>query len=113
MTPTIELVVRYGAYGEKLARAMLPIDEMLMRELMEGVERSDDSFSLLLASPGLMGGYGDAVTIRRRKFEMRRDFAESIARSMVPALLKAFGVNDVTDGYTQDELKRMGKTNDR
>jgi hypothetical protein len=44
------------------------------------------------------------VTIRRRKFEMRRELAEEIAASIVPALLRAFGVNDRVDGYRVDEL---------
>jgi hypothetical protein len=102
--PRIDLRVSYGAYGQESKTVSLEISEGLMRELSESVELSDEPMSLLLASPGAFGGHGDAVSIRRRKFEMRRELAEEIAASMVPALLRAFGVNDRVDGYRVDEL---------
>jgi hypothetical protein len=110
--PRIDLTVSYVAYGQESKTVSLEISEDLMRELSESVELSDEPMSLLLASPGAFGGHGDAVTIRRRKFEMRRELAEEIAASMVPALLRAFGVNDRVDGYRVDELgedqRRLG-----
>ena len=99
MTPKIELTIRYGHWGEQQKSVAVPIDESLMRELMGKVELSSEPLSLMLASPGMFGGKGDAVTVRRRTFQMRRDMAEQIAQAMVPALLKAFGVNDELDGY--------------
>lgn len=46
----------------------------------------------------------DAVTVRKRKFKMRRDIATEIAAAMVPALLEAFGVNDELDGYRINDM---------
>jgi hypothetical protein len=101
--PRIDLHICYGIYGHKSQIISLGISEALMHELSEGVELSRNPMSLLLASPGVFGGHGDAVTIRQRKFEMRREIAEMIAAAMVPALLQAFGVNDRMDGYRIDE----------
>jgi hypothetical protein len=100
----VELTIRYGAYGEKSKTVAVPVSEELTRDLMEGVELSDEPFSLFVASPGVFGGRGDAVTIRRRTFKMRREVAKEIAAAMVPELLRAFGVNDQLDGYKVDEL---------
>jgi hypothetical protein len=50
------------------------------------------------------GGKGDALTIRRKTFTMRREVAQDIARAMVPALLEAFGANDELDGYKVGDL---------
>lgn len=69
-----------------------------------GVERSDEPFSLLVASPGMFGGKGDALTFRRKTFKMRREVAKDIAAAMVPALLEAFGVNDELDGYKLEAM---------
>ena len=103
----VELTVRYGAYGEKQKTVAVPISDDLTRELMGRIELSNDSFSLLLASPGAFGGKGDALTMRRRTFAMRRDVAQQIARAMVPELLKAFGVNDELDGYRLDDMSEQ------
>ena len=100
----VELTVRYGHYGHEQKTVALPISEDFTRELLGGVELSDDPFSLFIASPGVLGGHGDALTFRRRTFKMRREVAEQIAKAMVPALLKAFGVNDKLDGYKIEEL---------
>jgi hypothetical protein len=102
--PRIDLTVSYGAYGQESKTVSLEISQDLMHELSESVELSDEPMSLFLASPGAFGGHGDAVTFRRRKFKMRRELAEEIAASMVPALLRAFGANDQVDGYRVDEL---------
>ena len=104
--PRIDLTISYGAYIQKSQTFSLEISEGLMRELAEGVELSDEPISAFLASPGVLGGHDDAVTIRQRKFKMRRDVAEQIAASMVPALLRAFGVNDRMDGYRVDDLSK-------
>ena len=101
-TARIELTIRYGCYGEKSKTVIVPISEHLRGELMEPVELSDDPFSLLIASPGLRGGYGDAVTIRKKKFKMRHDIAQSIAQYLVPELIKAFGANDKMNGYNME-----------
>ena len=95
----VELTVRYGYYSEQSKTVALPISEDLTRELMTGVELSDEPFSLMLASPGMFGGKGNAVTIRERTFKMRREIAEDIAKLLAKELLKAFGVNDELDGY--------------
>jgi hypothetical protein len=100
----VELTIRYGAYGQQAKTVAVPISEGLTRDLLGGVELSDEPFSLLLASPGAWGGKGGAVTFRRRAFKMRRDVANEIARAMVPELLKAFGVNDKLDGYKVDDM---------
>ena len=104
MTASVALTVRYGFYGEESKTVVLPLPDMLMRELMGTVELSDEPLSVLLASPAVFGGKGDAVTIRRKAFEMRRRTAEQIARAMVPELMKAFGVNDELDGYRVSEM---------
>lgn len=95
----IDLTILSGEFGEKSTTVSLPVDECLMRELTGSVELSDEPFSLLLASPCMSGGRDNAITIRRRAFEMRRGIAEHIGKLMVPALLDAFGVNDKLDGY--------------
>jgi hypothetical protein len=94
----VELTVRYGEYGQQQKTIALPISEDLTRELMEGVELSDEPFSLILASPAVFGGHEDAVTLRKRTFKMRKEIAQAIANAMVPELLKAFGVNDELEG---------------
>lgn len=104
MKARVELTIRYGFYGEQEKTLAVPISESLTRELMGGAELSDDPFSLMLASPGLYGGKGNAATIRHKAFEMRRSVAEDIARAMVPELMKAFGVNDQLDGYRVDGM---------
>lgn len=100
----VELTIRYGDFGEQAQTVAVQIDERLARELMGRVELSDDPLSLLLASPGMYGGKGDALTIRREKFRMRRETAKAIANSMVPALCKAFGINDERNGYRDADL---------
>lgn len=101
---SVELTIRHGRFGEQVKTITLPISEYLLRELMCTVELSDDPFSLMLASPGLMGGRGDAVTIRRKAFTMRREAAKDIARLLVQELTNAFGVNDELDGYKVSEM---------
>ena len=103
MKAGVELTIRYGEYGENRKTVVLPISEGIIRELMGGVELSDEPFSLLVASPGVFGGKGNALTIRKKTFSMRRDIAEKISRAMVPALMEAFGVNDEIDGYKRHE----------
>lgn len=100
----VELTIRYGAFGEKQKTVGIPIDPSLTRELMGSVERSDDPYSLFFASPGLMGGKGNAITMRQQAFKLRRAVANEIARAMVPALLEAFGVNDKLDGYRLEDM---------
>ena len=100
----VTLTISYGEYGHQSKSIALPISDDLARELMGRVELSDDPFSILLASPGMYGGKGDAVTIRRKTFKMRREVAEEIARAMIPAMMKAFGVNDELDGYNVERM---------
>lgn len=101
---TVELTIRYGEVGEQVKTVAVPISEDLARELMGKCELSDEPFSVMLASPGLYGGKGNAVTFRRRAFKMRREVAETIASAMVPELIKAFGCNDELDGYKVDAM---------
>lgn len=100
----VELTIRYGDFGCKSKTVAVQIGDNLTRELLGGVELSDDPFSLFIASPGVFGGRGDAVTMRKRAFQMRREVAQEIAKAMVPELLRAFGVNDKLDGYRIEEL---------
>jgi hypothetical protein len=100
----VELTIRYGDYGSERKTIAVSISDNLARELMGAIELSDEPLSLLLASPGVFGGKGDAVTIRRRTFKMRREIAREIADAMVPELMKAFGVNDELDGYRICEM---------
>ena len=102
--PSIELTIRHGQFGEKQKTVALRIDEDLMRDLMGHVELSDEPFSLMLASPGMFGGKGDAVTMRRAKFKLRQDVAQKIAKDMVRAMVEAFGANDELDGYRVADL---------
>lgn len=95
----VELTLRYGDYGSEIKTVAVPISEDLTRQLLGPVELSDEPFSLMLASPSMFGGKGNALTARRKTFQMRRQVAEEIARAMVPELMKAFGVHDELDGY--------------
>ena len=96
---SVELTIRYGYHGGQSKTVILPISEEIFRELTTGAELSDEPFSLLLASPGMRGGHGNAITIREKAFKMRREIAEQISKLMIPGLLEAFGVNDELDGY--------------
>lgn len=100
----VELTIRYGDYGHESKTVAVSISDDLTRELLGSVELSDDPFSLFVASPGVFGGRGDAVTMRKRAFQMRRDVAQEIAKAMVPELMRAFGVNDRLDGYRIEDL---------
>lgn len=106
MKALVELIIRYGDYGQELKAVAIPISEDLTRQLLGRVELSDEPLSLLMASPGAFGGRGDAVTIRKITFRMRRSVAEQIARAMVPELMKAFGVNDELDGYRVEDMSK-------
>jgi len=101
--PSIEATVYYGTYGEKSKTCTVPIGEGLMRDLMDSVELSDDPWSVLLASPGVFGGRGDAITIRRKAFEMRHEVAKEIGAAVARELPKIFGTNDKVDGYKKED----------
>lgn len=104
MQPRVDLTIRYGEWGEQSKTVAVPVSKMLMSELIGKIELSNDPFSLMIASPGMFGGCGDAVTIRRKTFAMRRGIAEQIAKAMIPALLQAFGINDELDGYRISDM---------
>jgi hypothetical protein len=106
VTARVELTIRYGEWGEQSKTVVVPIARSLERELLGSVELSTDPMSMLLASPGLMGGKGSAIAIRAKAFTMRRDVAEMIGRAIVPELMKAFGVNDEIDGYRKSDMTR-------
>jgi hypothetical protein len=103
--PGMSLTVRLGRFGERVETVELDLGEGLMRELTEPVELSDDAFSLLLASPGLYGGYGNAVEIRQRTFKMRDWVAREIAKQVTTKLVELFGTNDKMDGYSKEQLR--------
>jgi hypothetical protein len=98
-SPRITLQLQYGSFGEKTHTVCIPINDHLRRELMEPVEHSDEPMSLLLASPGMYGGKGDALTIRKRAFKLRKQHAEEISHAIVAELVKLFGYEDERDGY--------------
>lgn len=97
--PTIELTIRSGPWRQNVRTVVLPVDELAWRDITQPVELSDRPLSLLLASPGVRGGYGDAVTIREGVFKLRRSSAQHIAATIVQALMKESGENDELDGY--------------
>lgn len=98
----VELTLRIGQYGERVETVAVPISDELAGELTEGMELSDEPFSLMLAS---LGTQKDYVTVRRKKFRMRREFAHEIARALEGKLMELFGADDVTDGYTKEMLR--------
>jgi len=99
--PAIELTLHIGQYGERSETVALPISQSLMRELREPLEWSDEPFSLMLASPGMWGGKGNAVEQRRRIFKLRQDHANGIAKLIADELMRMFGTNDRKDGYAR------------
>lgn len=101
----VTLTLRIGTFGERVESIAIPISESLSRELTEPVELSDEPLSILLASPGLYGGYGDAVTVRKKKFALRRSVAKEIAYTVEQKLFELFGTDDETDGYTRQQLE--------
>lgn len=105
----IELKVHYGGFGEYCKSVVVPISADLMQELMGKVELSNEPLSLLLASPGVFGGRGGAVSVRNRAFQMRYSTARAIAEAMVPELIKVFGCNDELDGYKIDTMSNEEK----
>ncbi len=98
----IELTVRYGRFGERVKRLALQIDEHMARELIGGVEVSDDAFTKMMLVDYPTG----VIKTRERAFRMRREFAEKVADLMVPALMEAFGVNDTFDGYRIEDMSQ-------
>jgi len=100
----VTLTLRIGQYGESVQAIELPLSETLARDLSEPVELSDHPLSILLASPGMWGGVGDAVTIRKKKFRLRKVAAREIAKAVEEKLIEMFGVNDETDGYRNDPM---------
>lgn len=111
MSAGITLTLRTGYYGDQAQELALPIDERLLRELMEPFELSDEPFSLLLASPALFGGVGDAITIRRKRFAFRAATAKDVAQLVERALLEMFGERDETDGYRKTQGSQQGAGN--
>jgi hypothetical protein len=101
--PTITLTLRAGQFGADIRSVAVPLSEDLMRQLMRPVELSDEPFSLMFASPGFHGGKGDALTIRRETFKLRRETADLIAKALVDVLVDMFGANDERDGYKVKE----------
>lgn len=99
MKAQIELIIRVGQYGQKEHRIALALPPDLAQDLMEPVEVSDESWSILLASPALYGGHGNAVQIREQKFQLRRAMAKKIAGQIESELIRMFGHEDERDGY--------------
>ena len=106
MKPQVELTLRIGQYQEQVKTVCVPISEDLSRELLEPIEWSDEPLSLILASPGMWGGKGDAITQRKKIFKLRRDVAKALAESITEELIKLFGMNDVQDGYRREDEAR-------
>lgn len=99
----VVLTLRLGEFGEKVHSVAITVSERLARDLMEPMELSDEPMALFLASPGLMGGKGDAVTARKRKFVMRKEHSKEIAAGLVRELEKLFGTDDQVNGYREEQ----------
>lgn len=102
--PAIIVTINPG-FGRQHRSVVVPVDSELWREATQPTELSDDPFALMLASPGLYGGHGDAITIRKKVFKMRADLAQEIGRAVAARLIEAFGERDETDGYTKEQLR--------
>lgn len=103
MSSGITLTLRLGTFGEREQQVVLKLPDDIARALTEPMELSDESLSQLLASPGLYGGHGDCVTVRKKKFALRRDQARVIAREIERELFKLFGVDDHVNGYRRPD----------
>lgn len=101
---TVELTIRYGNFQRQSKTVALDLSESISREILGGVERSNEPLSMFLASPGVYGGKGSSVSIREEAFHMHRTVAREIADSLVTELVKAFGVNDQLDGYSIERM---------
>lgn len=112
MRAQVELTLRLGQYGERVETVVVPLSEGIARDLMEPMEPmelSDEPWSLMLASPGLMGCKGDAVTIRKRTFKMREGYSKEIAAALTDKLVELFGSEDRVNGYRQNEWSERDK----
>ena len=101
----VELTLVIGQFGERREVIAVPISAELARDLTEPVELSDEPFSLMLASPGFFGGYGNAIEIRQKKFSLRRKIAHDLATTIEQKLIELFGINDEQDGYKKRGLR--------
>ena len=97
----IELVIRIGEEFKE-HRVPVTVSSDLLRELSEPMELSDDPIALVLASPGLYGGFGDAVTIRKKMFEIRKSTAQEISERVTASLVSYFGRDDKINGYAKE-----------
>lgn len=103
----VELVLTIGQFGERREVVAVPISDELIKDLMEPIELSDNPFSVMLASPGMFGGKGNAIEIRHRKFRLRRATADELATRIKNKLVELFGIDDERDGYKVTSRQRI------
>lgn len=99
INPRVEMLLHYDPSSDKRLYAVMDIDPMVLREAMESCERSDDPMSISLASPGLFGGKGDAVSHRKKVDSIRKMLAASIALAFEEHMVNMLGANDTMNGY--------------
>ncbi len=103
----IELVLRIGAEFREI-RVPVDASEHLLKELSEPLEWSDDPLYLMMASPGMYGGFGDAITIRKKVFSMREATAKEISWKITEALVAYFGRNDRNKNDNETPTASLG-----
>ena len=101
----VELTLTIGQFGESREIIAVPISAELAYDLTEPVELSDNPLSIMLASPGLFGGVGNAIELRQKKFRLRQTAAHALATAIERKLVELFGIDDEQDGYKKQDLR--------
>lgn len=100
---SISVVIDFRDGRERITR-VVPVDGDAWREATSPVELSHDPLSMLLASPGMHGGCGNAYTVRKKAFTIRKVLAYDIARALTKVLTDEFGARDEVDGWGKHDL---------
>ena len=101
----VELTLILGQFGERREVVAVPISAELAYDLTEPIELSDNPFSIMLASPMMFGGVGNAIEIRQKKFRLCKAAAHYLATDIEKKLVELFGINDEQDGYKKQDLR--------
>lgn len=100
----VHLMITTGHHGTEQRHCInVPVDETVMRELMEPIEISNDPFTVALSSMDRRVPIDSFYTYRNSKFKMRDDISRKIANALVNALTEYFGNGDTIDGYRKDQ----------